>query len=170
MDAFATARLTAERLGPQHLDDLIPLHLDEAVSRYLGGVRTAEQTRTYLDANLAHWDRHGFGLWVIRDQDGRFLGRAGLRHLDIQGVDEIEIAYTFHQAYWGLGYASEIAAALRDIGFCAMGLPDLVGIVLVDNLASRRVLEKTGFIFERVYRNDGHDLALLRRTNPGPTP
>jgi len=166
MDAFATARLTAERLRPDHLDDLIPLHQDEAVSRFLGGVRTAAQTAAYLDANLAHWDRHGFGLWIIRDQAGRFVGRAGIRPLDVQGVAEIEIAYTFHQAWWGQGYASEIATALSDIALGALGLPDLVGIVIAGNTASCRVLEKTGFVFERTYEDDGHELLLYRLRAP----
>ena len=69
------------------------------MSRYLGGVRTAEQTKASLDATLAHWDRHGFGLWEIRDPAGAFMGRAGVRHLDVQGVDEIEIAYHAPIAY-----------------------------------------------------------------------
>jgi RimJ/RimL family protein N-acetyltransferase len=168
MDTFTTARLTAERLRPDHLDDLVPLHLDEAVSRTLGGTRTAEQTAAYLATNLAHWDQRGFGLWIVRDHAGQFVGRAGVRPLDIQGVQEIEIAYTFHQAFWGRGYASEIAQALRDIAFGPLGLPELVGIVLVDHWPSRRVLEKTGFAFERTYRDNGHELVLYRLKAPRP--
>ena len=168
IDSFATARLTAERLRPGHLSDLVGLHLDEEVSRYLGGTRTAAQTAAYLETNLAHWDQLGFGLWIIRDQGGRFVGRAGIRPLDIQGVREIEIAYTFHQAAWGQGYASEIAEALRDVAFGPLRLPGLVGIVMIENLPSRRVLEKTGFAFERTYVERGHELDLLRMLNPEP--
>jgi len=166
MDTFTTARLTAERLRPDHLDDLIPLHLDEAVSRTLGGTRTAEQTAAYVLTNLGYWDQNGFGLWIVRDHAGQFMGRAGIRPLDLQGVREIEIAYTFHQAYWGQGYASEIAEALRDIAFGPLALPDLVGIVLIDHWPSRKVLEKTGLIFERAYQDQGHDMVLYRMRNP----
>ena len=166
MDTFTTARLTAERLRPDHLNDLIPLHLDHAVSRTLGGTRTAEQTAAYVHTNLVYWDQRGFGLWIIRDQAGQFMGRAGIRPLDVQGVQEIEIAYTFHQAYWGKGYASEIAEALRDIAFGPLDLPDLVGIVLVDHWPSRRVLEKTGLIFERAYRDQDYEMVLYRMRNP----
>jgi hypothetical protein len=48
MDRFSTPRLTAERLNESHLEDLAALHLDPEVSRYLGGVRSAETTKTYL--------------------------------------------------------------------------------------------------------------------------
>jgi RimJ/RimL family protein N-acetyltransferase len=166
-DSFTTARLTAERLAPSHLADLTALHLDAAVMRTLGGMKTPEQTADYLAVNLEHWDRHGFGLWVLREADGRFAGRAGVRHLTVLGSDEVEIAYTFRQDRWGAGYASEIAAALVQAAFGPLGLADLVGITLVDNLASRRVLEKTGFVYERAYRNDGHDLVLYRLTAAG---
>jgi hypothetical protein len=45
MDRFSTPRLTAERLNESHLKDLVALHLDPEVSRYLGGVRSAETTK-----------------------------------------------------------------------------------------------------------------------------
>ena len=52
MKDFATARLTAEKLDLTHLNDLTRLHLDPDVSLYLGGVRSPEATKTYLDINL----------------------------------------------------------------------------------------------------------------------
>lgn len=95
MDCFSTQRLIAEKLREDHLADLVALHLDPEVSRYLGGVRLAEVTKAYLATNMAHWDQHGFGLWALRTSDGAFAGRAGIRHILVDGIDEIEIAYTF---------------------------------------------------------------------------
>ena len=89
---FRTERLTAERLAADHLADLAALHLDPEVSRFLGGVRSPAETEAYLDANLAHWARHGHGLWVIRTPDGAFAGRAGLRYIDVEGVREMDVA------------------------------------------------------------------------------
>src|SRR4051794_11642236 len=99
MDHFSTTRLTAERLNESHLTDLVELHLDPDVSRYLGGVRAPEVTKTYLATNMAHWDQYGFGLWVLRTKDGAFAGRAGIRHILVDGIDEIEIAYAFTRAF-----------------------------------------------------------------------
>ena len=102
MEHFATSRLTAERLNEGHLADLVALHLDPCVSRYLSGVRSPEATKTYLTANITHWDRHGFGLWVLRTRNGEFAGRAGIRHIVVDGAS-VEIAYTFKRALWGRG-------------------------------------------------------------------
>jgi RimJ/RimL family protein N-acetyltransferase len=162
MQRFSTARLTAERLDESHLAELVALHLDPDVSRYLGGVRSAEATKAYLAVNLAHWDRHGFGLWVLRTQTGEFAGRAGIRHLVIDDIAEAEVAYTFKRVLWGQGLASEIANALTRIGLVQFELPSLVGVVSVQNVASRRVLEKSNYMLERSTLYHGADVMLYR--------
>ncbi|MGY8706912.1 GNAT family N-acetyltransferase [Bradyrhizobium sp. 18BD] len=162
MDHFSTDRLTAERLNESHIADLVALHLDAEVSRYLGGVRSAEATRTYLDVNMAHWDRHGFGLWVLRTKDGAFAGRAGIRHILVDDLDEIEVAYTFRRDVWGQGLASEIATALTDIGLSQLALPSLIGLVFVEHRASRRVLEKANYILEKSTTHRGEDVVIYR--------
>lgn len=162
MNHFTTPRLTAEKLHARHLDDLVALHLDPEVSRYLGGVRSAEVTKAYLDSNIAHWDRHGYGLWIVRTGDGEFAGRAGIRHILVEGVAEIEIAYAFKRTAWGQGFASEITAALIDIGQRELRVPSLVGVVYVDNVASRRVMEKSGFAHEREADFRGNRCVIYR--------
>lgn len=162
MDQFSTKRLTAERLNESHLADLIALHLDPEASRYLGGMRSAETTTKYLAVNMAHWDRHGFGLWALRTSDGAFAGRAGLRHIVVDDIDEIEIAYAFTRSVWGRGFASEIATAMTRIGLSQLELPSLIGIVYVGNGASRRVLEKSNYILERSANRHGEDVVIYR--------
>ena len=70
MDSFQTARLRAERLLPLHLPDLLAMHEDPRQMATLGGVRDYVWTMAYLERNLAHWDAHGFGLWMLRRLDG----------------------------------------------------------------------------------------------------
>lgn len=162
VDHFSTNRLIAERLREDHLADLITLHLDPETSRYLGGVRSAETTERYLVTNMAHWDRHGFGLWTLRTKDGIFAGRAGLRHIMVDDIDEIEIFYAFTRSVWGRGYASEIAAAMTQIGLSQLALRSLIGIVNVANGASRRVLEKSSYLLERSTNSRGEDVVIYR--------
>lgn len=149
MDTFATHRLTATRLAEGDLDDLVRLHLDPDVSRYLGGVRTPEATAAYLATNIRHWTDHGVGLWALRTKDGAFVGRAGLRYVDLEGVPELEIAYALAGGAWGQGLATEIAEALVALWKAQGPEPSLVGLVVKGNLASERVLLKVGFAYER---------------------
>ena len=138
------------------------MHRDPRVMATIGGVRSDEGTRNYLTANLNHWECHGYGLWVLRDEAGRFLGRAGIRHLIIGGEPEIELAYSFLTDYWGRGLATEIASALLGMTWTNLGLSSLVGCTLVANLASQRVLQKVGFSFERALDYKGEPCVVYR--------
>jgi RimJ/RimL family protein N-acetyltransferase len=162
MERFSTARLTAEKLREDHLADLVSLHLDPEVSRYLGGVRSPDATQKYLTVNMAHWDRYGFGLWVLRAKTGESAGRAGIRYVAVENAEEVEVFYTFKRSMWGQGLATEISEALTRIGLRELKLPSLVGLVFVDHRASRHVLEKTNYVFERNVIYHGEETALYR--------
>jgi RimJ/RimL family protein N-acetyltransferase len=165
MERFSTSRLSAEKLCEDHLPDLVELHLDPEVARYLGGVRSPEKTKAYLADNMAHWDRYGFGLWVLRTKAGEFAGRAGIRPVIVDNVEEIEIAYTFKRSLWGQGLASEVAKALTGIGLTQLRLPSLIGLVSADNVASRRVLEKLNYRLERHAMHKDEEVVLYRLSN-----
>jgi RimJ/RimL family protein N-acetyltransferase len=149
MDSFSTLRLKATRLAREDLPDLVQLHLDSEVSRFLGGVRTPAVTTAYLETNLRHWADHGLGLWTLRTCDGTFVGRAGLRHTELEGVPELEVVYAFARSAWRQGFATEIARALVDVWEKRCAEPSLVGMVMKGNLSSERVLLKAGFSYER---------------------
>lgn len=168
MDHFRTARMRAERLSRDHLAELCAMHRDARVMATLGGVRSDVGTENYLAANLSHWERHGHGLWILRDEAGRFLGRAGIRHLAIEGESEIELAYALLVDYWGRGLATEIARTLLGMAWTHLGLPGLVSWTGITNVASQRVMQKVGFSFERTLDYDGEPCVLYRINRPTP--
>jgi RimJ/RimL family protein N-acetyltransferase len=149
-DAFATERLVAERLRPEHYSDLLRMHSDPVQMALLGGVRDEAQTGEYLEKNLAHWDSHGFGAWMLRESaGGGIVGRAILRHLDVDGVDEVEVGYSLDPAFWGRGLATEIAAGCLAHARDDLSLATVVAVTLPHNTRSRRVLEKVGMAYDR---------------------
>jgi ribosomal-protein-alanine N-acetyltransferase len=173
VDTFTTARLRADRLRPGDLDDLLRMHADPRTMATLSGVYSPKSTAEFLKRNLEHWEKHGFGLWALRLRtDGRFVGRAGLRHVDVAGKGEIELSYALPAEFWGQGLATEAARALVDLAFDQLGLVDLVSFTLPTNVGSRRVMEKAGFRFEADIVNAGLAHVLYRRrrdeefTNP----
>jgi ribosomal-protein-alanine N-acetyltransferase len=163
MDTFATRRLTARKLAYEDLPCLIDLHLDPEVSLFLGGVRSPEATAVYVETNIRHWIDHGFGLWTLQTHNGSFVGRAGLRYVDVEGVVELEIAYTLLREAWGKGLATEIANALVDHWETRRPDPSLVGLVRKGHAASERVLQKVGLSYERDADLHGALCGLFRR-------
>lgn len=168
VDTFSTPRLLAERLTPAHLPDVERMDQNEGFMAHLGGVRESVATRAYLDRNIGHWAAHGFGLWILRDAiEGDVIGRAVLRHVEIEGVDEVEVGYGFYPEYWGRGLATEVARACVHIGRVRLGLTSLVAITLPTHAASQRVMIKAGLSYEREFLHEGQSVALFR-TRPEP--
>jgi ribosomal-protein-alanine N-acetyltransferase len=168
IDAFDTERLSAERLREADFPLLCRMHRDPRVMVTLGGVRADSVTRKYLDANLRHWEEHGFGHYVLRRKDdGRFAGRAGLRRVEVGGNWEVELAYAFLAEFWGAGLATEIAQALLSIGFGALRRDTIVCFALTANRASQRVMEKAGFAYERDIIHAGWPHVLYRISPSG---
>ena len=163
METFRTRRLLAERLREKHLGEIRRMHQDPRVMATLGGLRSDEETARYLRDNLGHWDRYEYGIWAFTDRNnGRFVGRAGLRNSRIGGHDEIELAYALAADYWNRGLATEMAREILKIAFERLGLTDIVCFTVPTNLASRRVMEKAGFEYERYVLHAGAPHVLYR--------
>jgi len=135
---------------------------DAAYMALLGGTRTESQTREYLARNLRHWEQYNCGLWMLRDRDGAVAGRCVLRHLDVEGTDEVELGYGFHPQYWGRGLATEIAKELLRLGRTELGRETLVAVTRPENRGSQHVLQKTGLALEREIVYDAVTHLLFR--------
>lgn len=166
-EKFSSDRLTASRLCAEDFSILCQMHQDSAVMATLNGIHSHEQTKQYLHKNLEHWQRYGYGLWVFRDTDGKFVGRGGLRNTHVDGNDEIELAYALMPAYWGKGLATEMAQAILEVGFEYLDIWEIVCFTLTTNQASQRVMEKVGFQYERniIHANLPHVLYRLTITD-----
>lgn len=161
-DSFSTARLRAERLTAAHLDAIRAMDADPQFMALLGGPRDGVATTAYMTRNLAHWEKYGFGLWVVRDREDQIAGRCVLRHLDVEGTDEVELGYGLYARYWGRGLATEIAKQLLQLGREQLRLPSLVAITTRANVGSQRVLEKAGLMYERDVSHEGVPHMLYR--------
>ena len=168
LDTFSTPRLLAERLTPAHLPDVQRMDRNEEFMAHLGGVRDEAVTLDYLERNLAHWATHGFGLWMLRDRaQGALIGRAVVRHLDLEGEDEVEIGYGFYPEFWGRGLATEVARACVRVGRTRLGLPSVVAVTLPGHGASQRVMLKAGLAYERDIMHVGLPHVLFRTPAAG---
>lgn len=171
IDAFTTKRLLAERVRSEHLGSLRRLWRAPKVMATLSGFRTEEEIQMVLQKYLDHWERTGFGVWIFRDKEtDRFVGRAGLRHVKIEGKDEVELLYALLPEFWGQGLATEMAEAIVAIGFEQLGLKEIAVYTLPDNRPSRRVMEKAGFVYERdiVHAGRPHVLYRIKREVDSP--
>jgi ribosomal-protein-alanine N-acetyltransferase len=161
-----TPRMSGEPIGPEHEVEIAGLMLDPRVyrSRPWASAPTRADVRASLADKRDHWERHGFGLWLLRDRHtGLVVGRGGLQYTDAIGGFAVEAAWTIAPERWGEGLATELAVASVAVAFDVLDLNELIAITLPDNLASRRVMEKAGFVYDRAIEHAGLDYVLYRR-------
>lgn len=165
VEVFETERLIGRRTAAGDFDDIYRMHTDPAVMASLGGRLWSEaETHAFLQRVVDHWEQHGFGLWTIRDKaTSSFVGRAGLRRLPVDGVYENELLYGYLAERWGRGIATEVACALTAIAFDRLSFADLISFTQPTNAPSRRVMEKSGFLYERDFIYAGLPHVLYRR-------
>jgi [ribosomal protein S5]-alanine N-acetyltransferase len=162
-----TPRMTGEPIRPEHEAAIAGLMLDPRVyrSRPWASAPTRADVRASLADKRDHWQRHGFGLWLLRDRHtGLVVGRGGLQYTDAIGGFAVEAAWTIAPERWGEGLATELAVASVAVAFDVLAFNELIAITLPDNLASRRVMEKAGFAYDRPIEHVGLEYVLYRRS------
>lgn len=146
LDELRTERLVLRRPTRDDRADFLRMDTDPEVMATLGGVISESDSDSRLGRSIAHWDAHDFGYWTARDPESEnFAGRAGLRHLVVEGAPVVEVGYGFMTDYWGRGIATEAAAAIARAAFETVGLRALVCFTTPTNKGSRNVMEKVGF-------------------------
>ncbi len=138
-------------LRPFRSDDLAEIHAIYAEEwPYFRGPLSAsiDETREIVERHMAIQAEHGFSLWVAREKaTGEVVGDCGLQPLELRGLD-VELGYRLGRRHWGRGLATEAATACLRAAFEELGLDRIVAVAHPDNAASRRVLEKIGFVYE----------------------
>ncbi len=145
-----TERLFLRELHPTDATAMFVLDSDPEVHRYVGNkpVTTIGQVEDVIQFIRQQYVDNGIGRWaVVEKKSGHFIGWAGLKLMkdEVNGhVNYYDIGYRFIRQYWGLGYATEAARAIRDYGFDQMNLIEINAQADAANKASDHVLLKTG--------------------------
>jgi RimJ/RimL family protein N-acetyltransferase len=70
----------------------------------------------------------------------------GMISVESRRQERLTLGYALAPEAWGKGYASEAAQAIVEASFLLTNAVEIMATTRIENLASRRVLEKCGFI------------------------
>ena len=157
-----TERLVLRRFTRDDVDILVELDSDPDVMRFINGGRPTPREEVedeILPAFLGYYDRYaGYGFWAaVERSTERFVGWFHFRPPDAAKADDVELGYRLRKSAWGKGYATEGSRALVDKGFAELGVDRVFASTMVVNVASRRVMEKAGLRFVRVFHQPWPD-------------
>jgi RimJ/RimL family protein N-acetyltransferase len=142
-----TLRLLLRRWRPEDKDALAAMNADPRVMEFFPKTMTLEESEAMFERFHTHIDEHGFGIWAVEiPQVATCAGFLGLwqPRFSAHFTPCVEMGWRLAAEYWNRGYATEGAKAAMTYGFETLGLPELVAFTAVENVRSRRVMEKLG--------------------------
>jgi [ribosomal protein S5]-alanine N-acetyltransferase len=152
MNILETNRLVLRRLALPDAADLYRIYSNPETMKFMGKAPDSiEEERDHIQAHIDnHYEKYGAGLWAtVLKENNRLIGRCGLMRKQIEGAEEIEIAYLLDRECWGKGLATEAAEAIIKHGHAKYGFKRIVAVIHPQNVASIRVAEKIGMEYER---------------------
>jgi RimJ/RimL family protein N-acetyltransferase len=124
------------------IDEFVGLHDDPEVTRFIRRLDRSD-AEELLRLTERDWLERGHGMLAVLDRDnGRFLGRAGLKYWS--QFNETELGWALRKDAWGRGYATEAAHACIDWAFATLAVPYLTAMIQPDNKPSIRLACRLG--------------------------
>jgi RimJ/RimL family protein N-acetyltransferase len=173
-----TDRLLLRRWRAADRAPFAAINADPRVMEFFPSTYTREESDAAVTRIETHFAEHGFGLWAVEIPGiTSFAGLVGLTipRIETHFTPCVEIGWRLAAEHWGRGYATEGARAALRFGFDELELSEIVSYTSVENLRSRRVMEKIGMThcpdddFDHPMVPQGHPFrrhGLYRMANP----
>jgi [ribosomal protein S5]-alanine N-acetyltransferase len=147
---ISTSRLLLRAFSLDDVPKLFAMSVEDGMRRWIPDQvyrdeQHAEQVcRALMDLTAKDPDprTRPYVLGLELRETGSLIGHVGLS----AARESVEIGYAIEQRLHGTGLATEAVTATSRWAVNDLGLPEVLGIVEADNIASCRVLEKSGFV------------------------
>lgn len=136
-----TERLILRQVAVGDLDEVVRLHEDPEVARFMG-TPDREWLVEWVEGSDREWAELGYGRMAILDRaSGAFLGRTGLKRWP--QFEETEVGWALRPEARGTGVATEAARAVLEWSE-QFELPYVTAMIRPDNAPSLAVAERLG--------------------------
>jgi len=142
-----TDRLLLRPWNDTDLEPFAQLNADSRVMEYFPSVLSRKESDELAGRICAKLEEQGWGLWAVSIPGvADFIGFIGLAKVTFEAhfTPTVEIGWRLAFDHWGKGYATEGAKAALAYGFKTLNLDEIVSFTAVQNMRSRRVMEKIG--------------------------
>ena len=156
------------RLRPLMVEDVDALHrllTEPGVRRYLldDEVIARERTVSFVDASIASFEAHGYGLWAVTPKESAgIIGFCGFWRF--HEPPRLELLYGLGEAHWHKGFATEAATAMIRHGFDALSFDRVEASTDAPNAASVAVMKRAGMAFWKRELTNGLDTIYYATT------
>jgi RimJ/RimL family protein N-acetyltransferase len=154
MTIIETERLRLRQLTLDDAEFILRLLNEPSFIENVGDkqVRTLTDSQRYIESGpMSSYYKFGFGLWLLEVKDSNVpIGICGL--IKREALPEVDLGYALVPEFWARGYALESALGVISYARKSLGLKRVLAITSVHNERSIRVLDKSGFRFQRMIK------------------
>ncbi|MVM32323.1 GNAT family N-acetyltransferase [Spirosoma sp. HMF4905] len=166
-EQIETSRLVLRDYRPTDLESIHAYVSQPVVVQYAPwGPNSLEDTQEFLEEvqeRKAQKPRLIYEFAIERKEDGRQIGGCELV-IDKQIPLEAILGYIINPDYWGQGYATEVTHKLVELAIHTFNAKTIKATCDERNKGSIRVLEKSGFVQDKVIENDFLQKGEMRTT------
>ena len=155
MPTISTERLILRKISLDDVDDMYEYAKNAKLTEYLTWSPHPDKAYTfeYVSYLQTRYKSGEFFDWaIILKESGKMIGTCGFTRFDFRH-NFGEIGYVVNPDYQGRGIATEAVGAVMRFGFDNLALNRIECRYMIENEASRRVMEKNSMIFEGTLRN-----------------
>ena len=163
-EKLETGRLILRRFEEPDWVDLHKLYSDPECTRYtIQRTLTEGESWRTMATMIGHWQIRGYGPYAVENKaTGTVMGPVGLWYPnDWPGP---EIKWALRSTYWGQGYASEAARAVKRMAAETMPETSLISLIFADNEPSIRLAIALGAKFEEEIEFRGQLAQIFRHS------
>ncbi|MBA7688413.1 hypothetical protein ES703_96893 [subsurface metagenome] len=84
----------------------------------------------------------------------QLIGFIGFKNGKMVEQGQIEVYYSIYKSFWNNGFGTEALKGMIKFGFESIKLHRIFAGCDIDNLASKKIMEKAGMRFESRWRKD----------------
>ncbi|MBB5397794.1 GNAT family N-acetyltransferase [Mucilaginibacter sp. AK015] len=160
---FCSVNLSLRRFTVDDAAFVFELLNTPAWKKFIGdkNVNSHEDAVKYIkNGPQSMYAKHGYGLWLVSiTETGRPIGMCGLVQRDY--LDRPDLGFAFLPGFEGKGLAYEASMAALIYVHQHYQLDKIYAITLADNIRSRRLLARCGFVHDQTVTPPGDEGLLL---------
>lgn len=170
MKILETDRTILREINESDAEFILDLLNQPSFIKYIGdrNVRDLEQSRDFIENRFrASYKNFGYGLWAVELKENNTpIGICGFVKRDF--LPEADIGFAFLARFERQGFGFEAAKATLEYGRERLNLGRVLAVTSENNEASRKLLEKLNFKFERLIEPPNGDEKLKLFSSDAP--
>ena len=160
-----TERLLLRETTLQDAEAIFAIFSDPSVTQFhdLDTFTSIEEAIAVIKRRAKRFEQGDGIRWgIVHKQDNVLIGSCGFTWNPQENA--AEVGYELANTFWRQGIMTEAVRTILQFGFEKMGLRFVVAQVMLDNIASKKLLKKLGFQSQGVLKQHGffkgqfHDL------------